>query len=1804
VKVELYPYAAAATSPIPLPADTLKMQTLENQTGYTDGQDPGYAPKFIAFSSNPLCQETRATHFNRVSNTNIRPYIPDSTGLTVTNVNDPMAVTAGRIVTILAREYDQFGNLVDNSTEFDDTARVRFRLFGANFGSAPAPYSGVGTLAPARDWTRDEYGPMRKARYRHTKVGNLVSGVHINQTAFFTALELPTPKTTGATMYVEGLATAVLPQGGIDIAPNISRDTVKIVSVVKQPTRIDILRAGQEFGSMPQTQGGGPGVFALTGTPDLRSLSTNRNIGLPSGADQTKHTLEAQGVDDILVSQVYKRNVDPNPVGKYEVVNNDNVPLDKTGNPLFLSDGKFNPAFQRHPINGMPVFQKLDARNNINTQTAPNPSYNDLNNGTTIPGARRDGTMFEISMAGGGNNIGTNSWDGSRDIRPILFHLTPLWENKHPQDGAPYVIAGQSKVYYNRLFSDSVYTFTGGYTTPMRSQLTRVEFMGTRTDGGNPGFYEQTLDYRGSRLAVSYWTQADFSRAGYPKTNAPGSFRTTSTATMLSGKDVATSQPISDFSRRVAAISFGTEIPGPAGQANGALTWCPGAFLRLVDSTAEQVIDLRVVDEGLGIDDTISWDSGKMTVIRRAARLNLGFWHQDDTWYEQSLTDIQGPNQTASLVMEAPFARLNGSGGGSMFGGMYYGPIFRSPKRSTFVVIPYRIAYLSIFPSSFNKTQKVSDLTTLSVGILPEQADIDTLPRICLGFDPNNLYGTPINQFEMFTRLYGQIKHGATTDRIPNNAGVPYARPDTIFRDQNYAYAITPYDRYGNMNTRDSMWIQVGARFTNDWELSYAGASDGSSYLINGGGNYFNAKPINFPSPTSTNLREDTLRLYNLAYPSIGNRNDYLGIKPDDKRLHYTVGEATGSTIPDGLLPANVIASRPVWVKMPFAPAPFVLGTLPMPNRSLFRLDHVGRCLDANGVAVDGLKSDILRLQWQEAKWKAPFDGQNNPNDTVKYEWYALIDSVGSTFTAARRVSVLSDNNGTSPTLTLDGRTLYNLIFRPTYGPHPNQDSLVMKLHWFVRAFSKTGLETFSDTAGYTVRDGLPKVTEPLIISVNRPPTNPPTATAPTDGATISGLTASTPAISVIWTGSKDVNNDKGVLLGGGAPALGPFEVFNSTTRAWEKDLSRSIDTLSYQWVGVVVSTYPAGKGAPVGTTYVKNAAGTSTGVTIDPSDLNDMFRTFNPDPTSTSADSVKIDWRVFVKDFYYNDDLPMEAVNFPYKEGIWPNESDAFAADTGRWSPFSCQPHILASKTFRVNLTKLDVGGVEFAAQYAGTPDINKLVGEEICFDLVAKDKNGNVIRDWDSPLKSNPVTTLIFKNSLANTDTSTQTWNSDPDGYTWAKITYNGQPLTYDPTKDEFYIEASKFVEGKARICLKHTRADKGVTLEVKDKVAFLTNQTSANMNFGVDAITNYLVELTPAIGGQTDPGIYLMRRYEIIVSPRDRYLNVSNQMIQTRFSARWPGEFDNTMPNLADIFSGSVFITGPTNYFIASRIAREKGKMDPQWIRAYKADDPNVYGQTNPYQILDHAPTPFALVAPADNTEIKLQTASAQEKFQWVKAVPQDPYTNIQISKFDLTTYTDAVTYEIRFVDAISRTRMIPFASDNAGVVENYTTNHGQLAGIIDQMSGMSSTKSYDVIWFVNATDGLYNTLSTPPYQDPQGRYGYRLKLTKDGILAVDNGTVPTEYQLSQNYPNPFNPTTSISYALPKAGQVSIVVYDLLGSPVKTLVNQYQSEGSYKVNWDATNDLGMQLTSGNYIVKMVTGNFTSTRKMTLMK
>jgi hypothetical protein len=102
-------------------------------------------------------------------------------------------------------------------------------------------------------------------------------------------------------------------------------------------------------------------------------------------------------------------------------------------------------------------------------------------------------------------------------------------------------------------------------------------------------------------------------------------------------------------------------------------------------------------------------------------------------------------------------------------------------------------------------------------------------------------------------------------------------------------------------------------------------------------------------------------------------------------------------------------------------------------------------------------------------------------------------------------------------------------------------------------------------------------------------------------------------------------------------------------------------------------------------------------------------------------------------------------------------------------------------------------------------------------------------------------------------------------------------------------------------------------------------------------------------------------------------------------------------------------------------------------------------------------------------------------------------------------------------------------------------------------------------------------------------------------KGTITGVSNGqnNVPYIYSLKQNFPNPFNPSTVISYQLPKSGNVKLVVFDVLGREVKTLVNEYKPAGTYEVTFD-----GSSLSSGLYFYRINTDSFTDVKKMMLVK
>ena len=97
---------------------------------------------------------------------------------------------------------------------------------------------------------------------------------------------------------------------------------------------------------------------------------------------------------------------------------------------------------------------------------------------------------------------------------------------------------------------------------------------------------------------------------------------------------------------------------------------------------------------------------------------------------------------------------------------------------------------------------------------------------------------------------------------------------------------------------------------------------------------------------------------------------------------------------------------------------------------------------------------------------------------------------------------------------------------------------------------------------------------------------------------------------------------------------------------------------------------------------------------------------------------------------------------------------------------------------------------------------------------------------------------------------------------------------------------------------------------------------------------------------------------------------------------------------------------------------------------------------------------------------------------------------------------------------------------------------------------------------------------------------------------GITPLGN-EIPSHFLLSQNYPNPFNPATNIDFSIPKESGVSLMIYDLTGRLVKTLVNEKLPPGIYRVNFGAA-----EFASGMYLYKLTAGEFTDIKKMILVK
>ena len=225
-----------------------------------------------------------------------------------------------------------------------------------------------------------------------------------------------------------------------------------------------------------------------------------------------------------------------------------------------------------------------------------------------------------------------------------------------------------------------------------------------------------------------------------------------------------------------------------------------------------------------------------------------------------------------------------------------------------------------------------------------------------------------------------------------------------------------------------------------------------------------------------------------------------------------------------------------------------------------------------------------------------------------------------------------------------------------------------------------------------------------------------------------------------------------------------------------------------------------------------------------------------------------------------------------------------------------------------------------------------------------------------------------------------------------------------------------------------------------------------------------------------------------------------------------------------------------------------------------------------------------------------ELKKDLNSSSVKLSLSKSATADQ--EVRGLQFDLHYNSD----EIKFEDASSLLNGFTF--------EFQATEAGTVKGLIFSMSGQSLNP-----------EGLSNVLefNFSPVDGFAGKSDIQLvnmiiagehgeNITSNFAIPVSSlsfeNTLPLKTALSKNYPNPFNPSTTIPYELKEDGLVSMVVYDLNGAEVKTLVSKNISAGSYNAVWNGLNNTGQNVASGRYIVKMSTSGFTDTITMTLLK
>lgn len=219
----------------------------------------------------------------------------------------------------------------------------------------------------------------------------------------------------------------------------------------------------------------------------------------------------------------------------------------------------------------------------------------------------------------------------------------------------------------------------------------------------------------------------------------------------------------------------------------------------------------------------------------------------------------------------------------------------------------------------------------------------------------------------------------------------------------------------------------------------------------------------------------------------------------------------------------------------------------------------------------------------------------------------------------------------------------------------------------------------------------------------------------------------------------------------------------------------------------------------------------------------------------------------------------------------------------------------------------------------------------------------------------------------------------------------------------------------------------------------------------------------------------------------------------------------------------------------------------------VRGINGFGPGAWSEVRSFTTMTLAPPAVQLFLPADDST----GTPRRPRFVWVAA-------------------QDAITYTLRISTA-----------DNFIGLDDYIYT-GLTSTLLEMPEDLAYNTPY--FWRVRAE----NAGGSGPWSET-----WRFQVMQVPVNLDDDTAIPVDFELRQNYPNPFNPTTRIEYGLPDTSPVKMTVYDVMGRPVATLVNETKTRGYHSVDFDAKN-----LPSGIYFVRVVAADQVRSIKITLLK